>query len=165
MPEKKKVAVIMGSASDLKVMKPAIKLLQDWKVPAEVKVVSAHRTPDFMREYALKAQERGIQVIIAGAGGAAHLPGMTAVFTDLPVIGVPIALKELKGIDSLLSVAQMPKGAPVAAMAIDNSYNAGLLALRILALKDKSLKRKLKQFQKAQKIKSLKSNKSLKDWL
>ena len=158
-----KVAVIMGSASDLKVMKPAIKLLQDWKVFVEVKVVSAHRTPEFMQKYALQISDRGIKVVIAGAGGAAHLPGMVASLTVLPVIGVPIALKNLKGLDSLLSIAQMPKGVPLAAVAIDNSYNAGLLALRILALNDSSLKKKLQQFHKGQKIKSLKSNTSLKD--
>ena len=163
MSEKWKVAVIMGSTSDLKVMKPAIELLQEWKVPVEVKVVSAHRTPEFMQEYAIHALDKGIQVIIAGAGGAAHLPGMVASLSTLPVIGVPISLKKLKGLDSLLSIVQMPKGVPVVSVAIDNSYNAGLLALRILALKNKTLERKLKLFHKRQKIKSLKSNKSLKD--
>ena len=165
MSLKKTVAVVMGSTSDLKVMKPAVELLKDWKVSVEVKVVSAHRTPEFMQEYAKQAEERGIQVIIAGAGGAAHLPGMLASLTTLPVIGVPIALKKLKGLDSLLSVAQMPKGVPVATVAIDNSYNAALLALRFLAVKDSSLTKKLKQFQKRQKTKSLKSNKSLKELL
>ena len=165
MSAKKEVAVVMGSASDLKVMKPAIKVFKEWKIPVEVKIVSAHRTPDFMREYAQKALERGIQVIIAGAGGAAHLPGMLASLTTLPVIGVPIALKKLKGLDSLLSVAQMPKGVPVATVAIDNSYNAALLALRFLSLKDNSLQKKLQLFQKRQKRKSLQSNKSLKDIL
>lgn len=165
MPRKKEVAVVMGSASDLKVMKPAVKLLQEWKVPVEVKVVSAHRTPEFMQEYAKKAEERGIRVIIAGAGGAAHLPGMLASLTTLPVIGVPISLKKLKGLDSLLSVVQMPKGVPVATVAVDNSYNAALLALRFLALKDNSFGKKLKQLQKKQKMKSLKSNQSLKELL
>lgn len=165
MPKKKEVAVVMGSASDLKTMKPAIKLLQNWKVPVEVKVVSAHRTAKFMQEYATKVSSRGIKVIIAGAGGAAHLPGMLASLTTLPVIGVPISLKKLKGLDSLLSIVQMPKGVPVATVAIDNSYNAALLALRFLAIKDSSLEKKLKQFQQKQKIKSLKSNKALKDLL
>ncbi len=165
MPQKKEVAVVMGSASDLKVMRPAITLLQDWSVPAEVKVVSAHRTPDFMRDYAKKASSRGIKVIIAGAGGAAHLPGMLASLTALPVIGVPISLKKLSGLDSLLSIAQMPKGVPVAAVAIDNSYNAGLLALRFLSIKDSSLKKKLQDFQKRQKIQSLKASASLKNLL
>ena len=162
---KKQLSVVMGSSSDLKIMKAGIKLLQEWKLKPEVKIVSAHRTPDFMREYAKKAEERGIKLIIAGAGGAAHLPGMLASFCSLPVIGVPISLKKLKGLDSLLSMAQMPQGVPVAVVAIDNSYNAALLAIRILALEDKSLKKKLYQFQKAQKIKSLKSSKQLKDFL
>ena len=165
MPKKKEVAVVMGSASDLQVMKPAIKLLQDWKVPVEVQVVSAHRTPEFMQEYASTALSRGLKVIIAGAGGAAHLPGMLASLSILPVIGVPISLKNLKGLDSFLSIAQMPKGVPVATVAIDNSYNAALLAIRFLAVKDNSLIKKLQQFQKQQKIKSLKSNASLKDIL
>lgn len=165
MPRKKEVAVIMGSASDLTVMKPAIAFFRKWKVPIELKVVSAHRTPEFMQDYAVKAQERGIKLIIAGAGGAAHLPGMLASFTTLPVIGVPISLKKLKGLDSLLSIVQMPKGVPVATVAIDNSYNASLLAIRILALNDLGLKRKLRQFQKNQKAQSLKSNKLLKDLL
>ena len=162
MPRKKEVAVIMGSTSDLKVMKPAIKLLQDWKMSVEVKVVSAHRTPEFMQEYAMKTSTQGIKVIIAGAGGAAHLPGMVASLTTLPVIGVPISLEKLKGLDSLLSIVQMPKGVPVATVAIDNGYNAALLALRILAIRDSSLEKKLKQFHKQQKIKSIQSNKSLK---
>lgn len=165
MSMKKKVAIVMGSASDLKIMKPAARLLEEWNVSVEVKIVSAHRTPEFMQEYAQKALGRGIQVIIAGAGGAAHLPGMLASLTTLPVIGVPIALKKLKGLDSLLSVVQMPKGVPVATVAIDNSYNAALLALRFLALKDDVLEKKLQQFQKKQKIKSIKSNKSLKEFL
>lgn len=165
MSKKPQVAVVMGSVSDLKVMKPAVELLEDWKVPVEVKVVSAHRTPEFMQEYALKAGDRGLKVLIAGAGGSAHLPGMLASLTPLPVIGVPISLKKLKGLDSLLSVVQMPKGVPVATVAVDNSWNAGLLALRILALKNPTLEKKLKQFQKKQKKQSLKSNKSLKDLL
>ena len=165
MSKKNEVAVIMGSPSDLKVMKPAIKLLQDWAVSLETKIISAHRTPEFMQEYATKASSRGIKVIIAGAGGAAHLPGMVASLTVLPVIGVPISLKKLKGLDSLLSVAQMPKGVPVATVAIDNSYNAALLALRFLALKNPSLEKKLQLFHSKQKKQSLDSNKSLKDFL
>ena len=165
MAGKSKIAVVMGSPSDLKVMSAGLDLLKEWKVPVEVKVVSAHRTPEFMQEYALKAQERGLQVIIAGAGGAAHLPGMLASLTALPVIGVPIALKKLKGLDSLLSVVQMPKGVPVATVAIDNSYNAVLLAIRILSLKDRALEKKLKTFNKKQKQKSLKSNQLLKKLL
>src|SRR3954466_12468643 len=115
---KPQVAIIMGSQSDLKIMKEAAKILKDFKVPFEMKVVSAHRTPEFMQEYAKSAEERGLKVIIAGAGGAAHLPGMVASFSVLPVIGVPIGVNVLKGLDSLLSIAQMPKGVPVASMAI-----------------------------------------------
>lgn len=166
MPKKKpKVAVIMGSSSDLKVILPAIKLLKEWKVPLEVEVVSAHRTPEFMQDYALKSANRGLQVIIAGAGGAAHLPGMVASLSPLPVIGVPISLKNLKGLDSLLSIVQMPKGVPVATVAVDNSYNAALLALRILALKDKTLAGKIRKFNKQKQVKSLKSTKKIKDFL
>ena len=155
----------MGSPSDLKVMSAGVNLLKEWKIPIEVKVVSAHRTPKFMQEYALKTQDRGIQVIIAGAGGSAHLPGMLASLTVLPVIGVPVSLKKLKGLDSLLSIVQMPKGVPVATVAIDNSFNAALLAIRFLALKDSSLERKLRAFNKKQKRKSLKSNQMLKKLL
>ena len=161
----KEVAVVMGSASDLKIMKPAINCLQDWKVSVEVQVVSAHRTPEFMQEYALKAADRGIKLIIAGAGGSAHLPGMLASLSPLPVIGVPISIKKLKGLDSLLSIVQMPKGIPVATVSIDNSYNAALLAIRFLAINNKSLQKKLNQFHKKQKRKSLDSNKSLKNFL
>ena len=164
MPSKKnQVAVIMGSLSDHKVMKPGIDLLKEWRVKTELKIVSAHRTPELMQDYALKAKERGIEVIIAGAGGAAHLPGMVASLTSLPVIGVPISLRNLQGLDSLLSIVQMPKGVPVAAVAIDNGYNAGLLALRILSLQNKSLSQKLEKFQKTQAEQSVKSNSKLKN--
>lgn len=156
------VAVVMGSLSDRQAMKPGIELLKEWGVKTEVQIVSAHRTPEFMQDYALKAQKRGIDLIIAGAGGAAHLPGMLASLTSIPVIGVPISLKNLQGLDSLFSIVQMPKGVPVATVAIDNSYNAGLLALRILSLQDKSLVEKLEKFRKAQQLKSLKSNDKLK---
>ncbi|MCY4513387.1 MAG: 5-(carboxyamino)imidazole ribonucleotide mutase, partial [Bdellovibrionales bacterium] len=116
MPKENKfqISVIMGSTSDLKVMKPAVDLLKEWKVKTEVQIVSAHRTPDFMKQYVKAAPSKGIQVIIAGAGGAAHLPGMAASFTYLPVIGVPVPTKSMKGLDSLLSIVQMPKGVPVA---------------------------------------------------
>ena len=144
-----KAAVIMGSPSDIKVMEEGIDLLQEWKISSEVKVVSAHRAPQFMQDYALKAKQRGIQVIIAGAGGAAHLPGMVASLTSLPVIGVPISLKNLQGLDSLLSIAQMPKGVPVASVAIDNSYNAGLLAIRILSLQNQALEKKIGEIPKS----------------
>ena len=164
MPKENKfqISVIMGSTSDLKVMKPAVDLLKEWKVKTEVQIVSAHRTPDFMKQYVKAASSKGIQVIIAGAGGAAHLPGMAASFTHLPVIGVPVPTKSMKGLDSLLSIVQMPKGVPVACVAVDNAFNAALLALRILALTQPSLQKKLKQFQNKQKTKTLQSNKSLK---
>lgn len=157
-----KVGVIMGSDSDLPKMKDGIKLLKQMKVSLDVKVVSAHRTPRFMKEYAESAEKKGIGIIIAGAGGAAHLPGMIASLTHLPVIGVPIETKKLKGLDSLLSIVQMPKGVPVATMAIDNSFNAALIALRILALHNKNLHKKLKTFQKKQALKVTKANFKLK---
>ena len=165
MAKKPEAAVIMGSSSDAGVMRDAVQLLEEWKIPVEAKVVSAHRTPGFMKEYSEKAAGRGIKIIIAGAGGAAHLPGMVASFSCLPVIGVPIKSKKLKGLDSLLSVAQMPKGVPVAAVAIDGAYNAALLAIRFLALENKALRKRLERFQKEQKQRSLASNKSLKKLL
>ncbi len=141
-----KVGIIMGSDSDLPVMKEAAEVLEEFGVPYEITVVSAHRTPERMFEYAKTAEERGIEVIIAGAGGSAHLPGMTASITTLPVIGVPIMSKALKGMDSLLSIVQMPAGVPVATVAINNARNAGLLAVQILAIKYPELREKLKQF-------------------
>lgn len=161
MKIKNKVAIIMGSKSDLKFMRPAISLLKEWKVPTEIKIISAHRTPQVMQKYAESAKQENIKVIIAGAGGSAHLPGMTASYTILPVIGVPILSKNLKGLDSLLSIVQMPKGIPVATVAIDGAHNAALLALRILSLQDKSLEKKLEQYHKKQKNKSIQSNKGL----
>ncbi len=136
----------MGSDSDWPVMKAAAEVCAKFRVPFEAKVVSAHRTPDDMTEYGKKASRRGLKVIIAGAGGAAHLPGMLASHTTLPVIGVPVETKHLKGMDSLLSIVQMPKGIPVATVAISNAENAGLLAIRILATKDTSLRKALEQF-------------------
>lgn len=159
---KAKVAVIMGSDSDLPVMQGAIDTLKDFGVPTEVKIVSAHRTPVFMQSYAQKASGRGLQIIIAGAGGAAHLPGMVASLTSLPVIGVPIKVGSLDGMDALLSIAQMPKGVPVATMAVDNSVNAALYAIRILSLKDAKLLDKLKKFHTRQKSKVTAANKRLK---
>ncbi|KAG8371160.1 hypothetical protein BUALT_Bualt13G0057800 [Buddleja alternifolia] len=126
-----RVGIIMGSDSDLPVMKDAAKILREFNVPAEVRIVSAHRTPEMMYSYASSARERGIQVIIAGAGGAAHLPGMVAALTPLPVIGVPVRASTLDGLDSLLSIVQMPRGVPVATVAINNATNAGLLAVRM----------------------------------
>jgi 5-(carboxyamino)imidazole ribonucleotide mutase len=133
------VGLIMGSLSDWETMKDAAKILEDFSIPYERQVVSAHRTPELMVEYALSARDRGLEVIIAGAGGAAHLPGMTASLTSLPVIGVPVSSKHLNGMDSLLSIAQMPAGIPVATMAIGNAKNASLMAARILALKYPSI--------------------------
>ncbi|XP_055831393.1 phosphoribosylaminoimidazole carboxylase, chloroplastic-like isoform X2 [Solanum dulcamara] len=141
------VGIIMGSDSDLPVMKDAAKILNEFDVPAEVKIVSAHRTPGMMFSYALSARERGIQVIIAGAGGAAHLPGMVAALTPLPVIGVPVRASTLDGLDSLLSIVQMPRGVPVATVAINNATNAGLLAVRLLGISDIKLQARMAQYQ------------------
>lgn len=137
------VGIVMGSESDLDVMEPAAQVLAELRIPCEVRVVSAHRTPVEMIRYGETAADRGLRVIIAGAGGAAHLPGMLAAVTELPVIGVPVRLPALSGLDSLLSIAQMPRGVPVATMAIDGARNAGLLAARILALGDPELARLL----------------------
>lgn len=137
------VGVVMGSDSDLPVMEKAAEALTELVVPHEVRVVSAHRTPLDMIEYGRTAAERGLRVIIAGAGGAAHLPGMLASVTSLPVIGVPVRGSSLDGLDSLLSIVQMPRGVPVATVAIDNGRNAGLLAARILATADPDLARRL----------------------
>ena len=145
-----KVAVIMGSTSDYEVMSAAIKVLEEFGVEYEKKVISAHRTPDLMCEYAKSARERGIGAIIAGAGGAAHVAGVVAGMTTVPVIGVPIQTKALGGMDSLLSTVQMPGGIPVATMAINGARNAGLFAVQILALTDKALEEKLLAFRKEQ---------------
>ena len=141
------VGVIMGSDSDLEVMQGALDVLKEFGVPHEHRIVSAHRTPDVMFEYARTAADRGLRVIIAGAGGAAHLPGMTASMTSLPVIGVPVPLKQLDGLDSLLSIVQMPAGIPVATVAIGNARNAGLLAVRILGITDGELRARMVAFQ------------------
>ena len=133
------VGIVMGSSSDLEVMSQAATILERFEVPTEVHVVSAHRTPEAMIDYGLTARSRGLKVLIAGAGGAAHLPGMLAAVTTLPVIGVPVALAQLNGLDSLLSIAQMPRGVPVATVAINGATNAGLLAARILSLEDEAL--------------------------
>ena len=143
-----RVGIIMGSDSDWPTMEAAWKVCQDFAVPCEVRVVSAHRTPDDMAKYAKTAHRRGLRVIIAGAGGAAHLPGMVASHTPLPVIGVPVESKSLKGLDSLLSIVQMPGGIPVATVAIGGARNAGLLAVAILATSDPRLHERLVQFKK-----------------
>ncbi|GFP80341.1 phosphoribosylaminoimidazole carboxylase chloroplastic [Phtheirospermum japonicum] len=142
-----RVGIIMGSDSDLPVMKDAAKILSEFNVPAEVRIVSAHRTPELLFSYASSARERGIQVIIAGAGGAAHLPGMVAALTPLPVIGVPVRASTLDGLDSLLSIVQMPRGVPVATVAINNATNAGLLAVRMLGISDIDLQARMAQYQ------------------
>jgi len=143
-----KIGVIMGSKSDLPTMNECLNVLKDFGVEHEIKIVSAHRTPNLMFDYAKEAKKRGLEVIVAGAGGAAHLPGMVASLTDLPVIGVPIESKTLKGIDSLLSIVQMPGGVPVATVAIGGAKNAALLAVKILALKDERLAEKIVEYRK-----------------
>ena len=142
-----RVGVIMGSDSDWSVMEDAAKALAEFDVPFEVGVVSAHRTPARMLDYASSAAGRGIEVIIAGAGGAAHLPGMVAAATPLPVIGVPVPLSRLDGLDSLLSIVQMPAGVPVATVSIGGARNAGLLAVRILGVSDSGLRTRIEEFQ------------------
>lgn len=154
--QKPLVGILMGSNSDWEVMKNAAKMLRDFQVPFEAKVVSAHRMPDEMFDYAEHAAERGIRVIIAGAGGAAHLPGMLAAKCTLPVCGVPVPSKYLRGVDSLHSIVQMPKGVPVATFAIGEAgaANAALYACQILALNDEQLAQSLKEFRKAQNAKA-----------
>ena len=153
------VAILMGSASDSETMEPARQILKDFGIACEVKVLSAHRTPDQTISYAKKAKKKGIRVFIAGAGGAAHLPGIIAAETLLPVIGVPIKSKSLNGLDSLLAIVQMPAGIPVATVAIDGAANAGLLAVQMLALEFPNLFTKLEQYRKKLQDKVLKSNK------
>jgi phosphoribosylaminoimidazole carboxylase PurE protein len=144
------VGIIMGSKSDLETMQPAANLLKDWGLDFELEVVSAHRTPERMFSYASTARERGLKVIIAGAGGAAHLPGMVASLTTLPVIGVPVSTKALSGLDSLYSIVQMPAGVPVATVGVGNAKNAALLALRILSISDALIAEKLANFRDGQ---------------
>lgn len=158
-----KVGVVMGSTSDWKTMKHACEVLDEYGIPYEKKVVSAHRTPDLMFDYAEGARERGLNVIIAGAGGAAHLPGMIAAKTTLPVIGVPVQSKALNGLDSLLSIVQMPGGVPVAAVAIGEAgaKNAGLLAAQILSVHDEDISQALEINREALKLKVLESSDEL----
>lgn len=150
--KKPTVGIIMGSSSDWKTMRAAAEILEKLGIPFEKRVVSAHRTPKLLFQYTLSAEARGLKVIIAGAGGAAHLPGMTASLTELPVLGVPVVSRALQGLDSLLSIAQMPKGIPVGTLAIGEpgAANAGLFAAAILALNDPGLKTRLKAFRKRQ---------------
>jgi 5-(carboxyamino)imidazole ribonucleotide mutase len=147
-----KISIIMGSKSDLATMKHACEMLDKFQISYETKVVSAHRTPKRLYEFCELAKKRGVKIIIAGAGGAAHLPGMAAAITDLPVLGVPVESRALKGLDSLLSIAQMPAGIPVGCLAIGEAgaKNAALLAVAILALSDEKLAKKLEKFRKEQ---------------
>jgi 5-(carboxyamino)imidazole ribonucleotide mutase len=147
MADQARVGIVMGSDSDWPVMKDAAEALEEFHIPHEADVISAHRMPEQMLEYGREAAGRGLQVIIAGAGGAAHLPGMLAAVTPLPVIGVPVALKYFDGMDSLLSIVQMPAGVPVATVAVGNARNAGLLAVRILAASDPQLQEQMTEFQ------------------
>lgn len=156
-----RVGIIMGSASDLPTMQPAAEILAELGVAFELQVVSAHRTPRDMVRYAESAEERGLRVVIAGAGGAAHLPGMVASLTTLPVIGVPVQSRALQGLDSLLSIIQMPGGVPVATVAIGGGRNAGLLAARILGASDARLRTRLASFAEAMARDSRNSNKNL----
>ncbi len=141
-----KVGILMGSDSDLEIISKACKVLEELQVEYEMTIISAHRMPDIFMDYAKTAEERGIQVLIAGAGGAAHLPGMCAAIFPLPVIGVPIYTKSLGGVDSLYSIVQMPSGIPVATVAINGAQNAGILAAKILATSDKDLLERLKKY-------------------
>ncbi len=156
------VAIIMGSDSDLKIMKGAADILKKLNISHQIQIISAHRTPKEMVSFSENAKKHGFKIIIAGAGGAAHLPGMVASLTTLPVIGVPVNVTQFKGLDALLSIVQMPKGVPVATMAVDNSYNAGLFAARILAIENKNIEKKLTALSLSQKIKVKKMNQSIK---
>ena len=160
--KKIEVGIIMGSDSDLPIMEDAAKLLKEFEVGYEVKVLSAHRTPNQHAEYSRSAIERGLKVIIAAAGGAAHLPGVTAAQTTLPVIGVPIKGKSLEGIDALLSIVQMPPGIPVATVAINGAKNAAILALSILSLSSPEIQQKLTDFKRKMEADSLAKNENVK---
>ena len=149
MINKPLVGIVMGSDSDLPVMQEGAKVLDDFQVPYELTIVSAHRTPERLYDYSKSAVERGLKVIIAGAGGAAHLPGMVASLTELPVIGVPVMSKALSGLDSLYSIVQMPPGIPVATVAINGAQNAGLLAIQILSTGDPLLLKKTKEYKES----------------
>ncbi len=160
--QKPLVAIIMGSLTDHPLMKRAEEALSEFSIPFETQIISAHRTPEEMIEFAKEAHLKGFRVIIAGAGGAAHLPGMVASVTPLPVIGVPVSVNNLNGLDALLSIVQMPSGVPVATVGIDNSYNAGLLAARILSVDTEKILKHTRQFQLKQKSKVRSMNASLK---
>lgn len=156
-----KVGILMGSDSDLPIMSKAAKMLEDFGIEYEMKVISAHREPDVFVDYAKSAEERGIEVIIAGAGGAAHLPGMCAAMFPLPVIGVPIHTKALGGVDSLYSIVQMPSGIPVATVAIDGAANAAILAAKMLSISDKALREKLLNYKEGLKEQVVAKDKKL----
>jgi 5-(carboxyamino)imidazole ribonucleotide mutase len=160
-PRDAQVGIIMGSESDLPTMRQAAEALEEFGIPYEMRVVSAHRMPDDMADYGRSAHTRGIRVIIAGAGGAAHLPGMTAAHTPLPVIGVPVQTQSLGGLDSLLSIVQMPKGVPVATVAIGGARNAGLLAVQILATHDEALLDRVVEFKQEQRAVAVAMNESI----
>ncbi|HMB98767.1 MAG TPA: 5-(carboxyamino)imidazole ribonucleotide mutase [Balneolaceae bacterium] len=146
MADKPLIGILMGSDSDWPTMKEAAEILDEFNIQYEKKVVSAHRTPDLMARYGKEARDRGIKIIIAGAGGAAHLPGMLSAYTTLPVIGVPVKTSALGGLDSLYSIVQMPNGVPVATVAIGKAKNAGLLALRMLGMNDRDISEKLQEY-------------------
>ncbi len=159
------VSIIMGSDSDLYIMKEASEILNDFEIPHEIKIVSAHRTPTYMFDFAQNAEQRGIKVIIAGAGGSAHLPGMVASLTSLPVIGVPIkSPSSIIGIDSLLSIVQMPPGVPVATMAINGAKNAAILACSILATHSNNLSLRIKHFKKQMELVTISKDENLNIW-
>ena len=159
-----KVSIIMGSTSDLPIMEKAAKVLDEFEIPFEINALSAHRTPDQAAEFAKNAYDRGIRVVIAGAGGAAHLPGVIAAMAPVPVIGVPIkASISIDGWDSLLSIVQMPPGIPVATVGLDGAMNAGILAVQILATGDPGLMKKVMAYKDQLKLKILKANEDLKD--
>lgn len=162
MSQKPIVGVVMGSDSDWPTMKEAAEILDHFNIPYEKKVVSAHRTPDLMAEYGKTARDRGLKIIIAGAGGAAHLPGMLAAHTTLPVIGVPVKTSALGGVDSLYSIVQMPNGVPVATVAIGKAKNAGLLAARILGSENSDTAGKLEKYHQEMAQQSLKKTENLK---
>ena len=167
MVDKPLVGIIMGSDSDLPVMKEAAEVLEEFGIPHEVTIVSAHRTPGRLYSYAEEAGDRGLKVIIAGAGGAAHLPGMVAAITEIPVIGVPVKSRSMGGLDSLYSIVQMPPGVPVATVAINGARNAGILAAQILGVEDPEIREKVKDFKGAMTEKVVDKSRKLEEagWL
>ena len=162
MSKEIKVGIIMGSDSDISIMKEATDILNEFGISNEMKIISAHRSPHVLSEYASNAHERGMKIIIAGAGAAAHLPGVTAAFTPLPVIGVPIKSKSLDGLDSLLSIVQMPSGVPVATVAINGAKNAGILAAQILGAGDSAIQKIIIDYKKKLSEESIRKNEKLK---